>query len=104
MCRRLFLPWQILRCALPSPHAQLAIGIHTVSRRGTELKAELSGKNLPLTDATLLKMFFKYPFHTFRVIALIHWYALKLFFRGVPHYAKASADAAIVHANLRRNS
>lgn len=97
-------PLADFKMRIAEPHAQLAIGIHTVSRRGTELKAELSGKNLPLTDATLLKMFFKYPFHTFRVIALIHWYALKLFFHGVPHYAKASADAAIVHANLRRNS
>lgn len=86
------------------PAERLSIGIRTVSRSGTELKAELSGRSLSLSDAILLKLFIRYPLHTVRVIVLIHWYALKLFFRGVPHYAKANADAAIIHATLRRDA
>lgn len=89
---------------IAAPSERLSIGIHTLSKRGTELKAELSGYSLPLSDAALLKMFMRYPLHTVRVIVLIHWYALRLFFRGVPHYAKANADAAIIHANLRRDA
>ncbi len=96
-------PFADFKMRIAAPDERLSIGIHTVNRRGTELKAELSGKSLSLTDAVLLKLFVKYPFYTMRVIVLIHWYALKLFFRGVPHYAKANADAAIVHATLRRD-
>ena len=97
-------PFDNFRMRIVPPSERLSIGIHTVSRRGTELKAELAGKSLRLSDGTLLKLFIRYPLHTVRVIFLIHWYALKLFFRGVPHYAKANADAAIVHATLRRDA
>lgn len=89
---------------IAAPADRLSIGIHTVNSRGTELKAELSGRSLSLTDTTLFKLFIRYPLHTVRVIVLIHWYALKLFFRGVPHYAKANADAAIIHSTLRRDA
>jgi DUF1365 family protein len=88
---------------IAAPADRLSIGIHTVSPRGTEIKAELLGRSLALSDINLLKLFLKYPLHTVRVIVLIHWYALKLFLRGVPHYAKANADAAIIHATLRRD-
>lgn len=97
-------PFADFQMRIAAPSERLSIGIHTVSRRDTELKAELSGHSLPLSDASLVKMFVKYPMHTLRVIVLIHWYALKLFFRGVPHYAKANADAAIIHADLRRDA
>lgn len=97
-------PFADFKVRIAAPADRLSIGIHTVSGRGTELKAELSGKSLKLSDATLLKLFLRYPLHTLRVIVLIHWYALKLFFRGVPHYAKANADAAIVHATIRRDA
>lgn len=93
-------PFGDFKMRVDAPADKLSIGIHTVG----ELKAELSGNRRALSDRGLLFMFLKYPLHTLRVIALIHWYALKLFFRGVPHYAKASADAAIIHNELRRDS
>ncbi len=97
-------PFADFKMRIAAPTDRLSIGIHTVSHRGTELKAELSGHGLRLADGALLKLFLRYPLYTVRVMVLIHWYALKLFFRGVPHYAKANADAAIVHATLRRNT
>lgn len=97
-------PLADFKMRIVAPTDRLSVGIHTVSGRGTELKAELSGRSLKLSDAALLKLFLRYPVHTLRVIVLIHWYALKLFFRGVPHYVKANADAAVMHANLRRKS
>lgn len=96
-------PFADFKMRIAAPGDNLSIGIHSTSGKGIELKAELSGKGRTLNDASLIRLFLKYPFHTVRVIILIHWYAVKLFFRGVPHYAKASADAAIVHANLRRD-
>lgn len=89
------------RVRLVAPGDELSLGIHTVSSSGTELVAEMQGKRRPLTDGQLLRLFCKYPFHTIRVIALIHWYALRLFLRGVAHYPKENADAALLHAKLR---
>ena len=46
------------------------------------LKASIGGERLPLTDAKLLTMFFRLPFMTFKIIAMIHWQALKIGLRG----------------------
>lgn len=89
------------RMKLKAPGDLLEIGIHTLSGNGTELVAEMRGQRHELTRLNLLRFFLKYPFHTVRVIVLIHWYALRLFLRGVPFYPKAAADAAIIHAELR---
>lgn len=89
---------------IAAPAESLSIGIHTLGAKGKELAAEMGGRRRELSDRMLLLMFLKYPLHTLRVIALIHWYALKLFFNGVPHYPKAGADAAVVHKTLRRQA
>lgn len=89
------------RMRLNFPADLLDIGIHTVSANGTELIAEMRGRRYELTAFNLLRFFVKYPFHTVRVIVLIHWYALRLLLRKVPFYPKAAADAAIIHTELR---
>jgi DUF1365 family protein len=89
------------RMKLAAPGDALEIGIHTVSANGTELVAEMRGRRHDLTGLNLLRFFLKYPFHTVRVIVLIHWYALRLLLRKVPFFPKAAADAAIIHAQLR---
>lgn len=50
--------------------------------------SSLSGEKKPLTDAALLRSLFFYPLITLKVIGLIHWHALKLWFKKVPHRAK----------------
>ncbi|MGV8985061.1 MAG: DUF1365 domain-containing protein [Cypionkella sp.] len=46
------------------------------------LTATLTGPLTPLTNAGLLKALMRRPFGSRRVLALIHWQALKLWFKG----------------------
>ncbi len=45
------------------------------------LLTSLIAKNIELNDSNLLKQFIKMPFMIFKVIFLIHWQALKIFFK-----------------------
>lgn len=94
-------PFAEFRMRIEPPGEGLTIGIHTHGKSDIELVAEMRGVRRPLTKTQLVRMFFKYPLHTVRVIVLIHWFALKLFFKRVPHYPKDGADAAVLHQNLR---
>ena len=46
------------------------------------LLATLTGKRQPLTNASILRSLWRRPFGARRVLALIHWQALKLWFKG----------------------
>lgn len=46
------------------------------------LKATIGGERRPLTDATLWHMFLRLPFMTFKIIAAIHWQAVKIWLKG----------------------
>ena len=50
----------------------------------------LSGTKKALTDSTLLYYFFSFPLITVKVIALIHWQALKLWLKKLPFHKKGS--------------
>ena len=50
----------------------------------------LDGKRQKLTDANLIRSFLSIPFVTLKVIALIHWEALKLWRKKIPFHRKAA--------------
>ena len=52
------------------------------------LSTALVGKRHPLTDAMLLRCFFRYPLITIKVIGLIHYHALKLVTKGIRYRRK----------------
>ena len=54
------------------------------------LLTALTGRRVPLTDANLARLTLKYPLITLRVITLIHWHALKLWWKKVPWHRKAA--------------
>ncbi len=83
------------------PTTNLDITINTMRSESPELLARMSGTRFALNDVQLLKFALKYPFYTVKVIVLIHYYALRLFLKGVPFFPKKTADAAIVHTELR---
>ncbi|HNA79022.1 MAG TPA: DUF1365 domain-containing protein [Turneriella sp.] len=83
------------------PAEKLDITINTMRAESPELLARMSGTRFALSDMQLLKFSLKYPFYTIKVIVLIHYYALRLFIKGVPFFPKKNTDAAIMHTELR---
>ncbi|MFZ4540201.1 MAG: DUF1365 domain-containing protein [Rickettsiales bacterium] len=55
---------------------------------GLLLTTSVTGKRHTLTARSLLACFFRYPLVTFKVIALIHYQALRLFLKGVRYHCK----------------
>jgi hypothetical protein len=68
------------------------LDIHIDDRAGDRpvLLTALTGRRVPLTDANLARLTLKYPLVTLRVITLIHWHALKLWWKNVPWHRKAA--------------
>jgi DUF1365 family protein len=65
------------------PNERVAISIVARDKEGPVLIAKLSADRIPLTDTTLLRALFAYPFLTLKVVAAIHWEALRLWLKGV---------------------
>jgi DUF1365 family protein len=75
---------------LQTPGDKLSIGVNDLASDGaTHLVSVLTGTRQPLTDASLLRLTARYPLVTLRVITLIHWHALRLWFKRLPWYRKA---------------
>jgi uncharacterized protein len=53
------------------------------------LTATFSGKRKPLTDASLFLMLLRHPLMTLKIIAAIHFEAVRLMWKGVPRHAHA---------------
>lgn len=72
------------------PGRTLAVRIDDFEGERRTLHSTLTGEALPLTGRSLVGCLFRYPLVTGRVIALIHWQALRLWLKGVPHVSKRS--------------
>lgn len=77
-----------LRLRLAVPDERLGIVIDDLREGELLLRATMTGRRVPLTAARLLWFAVKYPLLTLRVIAAIHWQALRLWSRGVPFLRK----------------
>lgn len=71
----------------------LAIRIDDFARDERTLATALTGRARPLSDSILAWFLIKYPFLTLRVIAAIHWHALRLFLKRIPWFRKAARPA-----------
>ena len=70
------------------PPQSVAIWINHHDAEGLLLSTSLIGKTEPMTSARLLSCFFRFPLVTLKVVALIHYQAVKLFLKGIRHYRK----------------
>lgn len=103
------MPWPVRRAAAKNFHVSPFIGMQVdyqfrISEPGEQLTllirafqagaslmtAAQTGKGMPLTDRALIQALIKLPLMTLKVITMIHWQALKLWFRGAPFYRKAN--------------
>ena len=65
------------------PAQQLKLRILETDRDGPLLAATFNGYRRDLTTAALLRSFFALPLVTFKIVAAIHWEALRLWVKGV---------------------
>jgi uncharacterized protein len=75
--------------SLPGEH--VGIAIHGRERDEPVIAASLSGRRREFSEAALLKAFFTYPLLTLKVVAAIHWHALRLVLKGFRIHAHAPA-------------
>ncbi|MCY1379327.1 hypothetical protein D9M69_670350 [compost metagenome] len=69
---------------------------------GAVLHARLDGRRAPLSDLALLRVFITHPLLTLKVVAAIHWQALRLWIKRVPLHPRPAAperDLTIVSSN-----
>jgi hypothetical protein len=79
------------------PGDDIAVAIHEEEAGRPILNASFAGERRPLTDGTLLRMLLGYPLMTLKVIAAIHYEAVRLMLKGVrrhPHSAQRVYAAA----------
>ncbi len=67
---------------LAKPASSLSVLIHEYQHDELMLVATLTGRLQPLTDGRLGAAFVRYPLLTLKVMAMIHWQALKIWWRG----------------------
>lgn len=80
----------LLELRLPVPGERL--NLQVINRRHDEetpfLTASLTGRRVPLTTSRLLSHSVRFPLITLRIMAQIHWHALRLWWKGLPPHAK----------------
>ncbi|MFA5955537.1 DUF1365 domain-containing protein [Hyphomicrobium sp.] len=80
------------------PGRGINVSIRAHDNAGLVILTALSGARRALTDGSLLSALFAFPFLTVKVMAAIHWHALRLYFKGLKVHAHSSA--ALRHRDL----
>lgn len=93
------------RFLLSAPSDDIRVFIQTSDADGPVLNASFTGERTELSDSKLLSLFVRYPLMTVKVIAGIHWEALKLLAKGLrlKRGAPDPANAATVVKSEKRN-
>lgn len=73
---------------LRRPGETLAIAIDACDDKGPVLATTLSGRRRPFTDRALAVAVIGHPLMTLKVVAAIHWQALRLWLKGAPFFRK----------------
>ena len=91
------------RVAPPAGHAgPMSIGVVASDEAGAVLVARLDARRRRLDDAALARVFASHPLLTIKVIAAIHWEALRLWVKGVrlqPHAAAPAGSLTVVRCS-----
>jgi len=89
-CRKVFYvsPFLPMDCTyhfrVHTPGERLSLVIQETHEGTPILDAWVTGERRPLTDAALMGAALRIPLLTLKVVAGIHWEALKLWLKGVP--------------------
>ncbi len=73
---------------LNRPGERLHLTIDESDGEGRLLVASLDGQRRPFTDLSLARAILGHPLMTLKVVAAIHWQALRLWLKGAPHHPR----------------
>lgn len=65
------------------PEDDLTVGVALKTDNAPLIRTHFKGRRNKLSDRGLLKVFFAYPLMTLKVVAAIHWEALKIWRKGI---------------------
>lgn len=82
--------------AAPAEDDCLALVIHQTDAQGRLLDASFIGRRRAWSDAALLSLWATHPLMTVKVIAGIHWEALKLWLKGIKLVTRPEAPEELV--------
>lgn len=87
-----FLPMKLrYQFRLTAPAEDFSVAIRCLDGDTLNMAAVQIGHAQRFTDLNLLSNLLRMPLMTFKVMLMIHWQALKLFFRKTPLYTKPAA-------------
>lgn len=67
-----------------TPGAKLSLAIEGADADGPLIHAAMAARRSEISDRALMRAWISHPLMTLKVVAAIHWEALKLFAKGVP--------------------
>jgi uncharacterized protein len=65
------------------PEGSVTVGVDALDATGLMITTSMSGKRHDFTDAAMAGTFLRHPLLTLKVIAAIHWEALRLWLKGM---------------------
>lgn len=86
------------------PAEKLSLGIRLTLPEGEQLVAVQKGERENLSDRQLLQLFLSHPLMTFKVMAGIHWEALKLWRKGAAYHRRPAPPDEIVTLAARKEA
>lgn len=89
--------------SIEPPGAKVGVSINLRDADGLVLTASFHGGRKSLTDFILAGVFFRYPLMTLKVMAGIHWEALKLWRKGI-RFRRHTPTVAVMGSSVERAS
>lgn len=83
---------------------QVSVAVKGWDRDGPVIAAALVGRRAPLTPSMLARLLVSHPLLTLKVIAAIHWHALRMVLKGFSVHRKPPAPEAAFTLNSEHDS
>ena len=86
---------------IEAPGEAVAVGVNARNEAGLVIATRFAGNRRELTDVVLVKAFLSHPFLALKIVAGIHWEALRIWLKGVPFRSPPASPARAVTIDRR---